>query len=65
MNIWVENINELTPQQQANVDYLISVSEFDADVIRSPKLSQSDQETGPTPLEVGRLARMRDIGDLP
>jgi hypothetical protein len=42
LRIWVENVNELTPQQQANVDYIISVSEFDADVIRSPKLPQSD-----------------------
>jgi hypothetical protein len=42
LRIWVENVNELTPQQQANVDYIIEVSEFDADVIRSPKLPQSD-----------------------
>jgi hypothetical protein len=42
LRIWVENVNELTPQQQANVDYIISVSEFDADVIRSPKLPKSD-----------------------
>src|SRR5437879_3587391 len=37
LRIWVENVNELTPQQQANVDYIISISEFEADVIRSPK----------------------------
>ena len=49
LRIWVENINELTPQQQANADYIISVSEFGADVIRSPMLPQSDQETGPRP----------------
>ncbi len=42
LRIWVENVNELTPQQQANVDYIISVSEFDADVIRSPELPKSD-----------------------
>jgi hypothetical protein len=42
LRIWVENVNELTPQQQANVDYIISVSEFEADVIRSPKLPKSD-----------------------
>jgi hypothetical protein len=42
LRIWVENVNELTPQQQTNVDYIISVSEFDADVIRSPKPPQSD-----------------------
>jgi hypothetical protein len=42
LRIWVENVNELTPQQQANVDYIISVSEFDANVIRSPSLPKSD-----------------------
>jgi hypothetical protein len=42
LRIWVENVNELTPQQRANVDYIISVSELDANVIRSPKLPQSD-----------------------
>jgi hypothetical protein len=42
LRIWVENVNELTPQQQANVDYIISVSELDADVIRSPELPKSD-----------------------
>jgi hypothetical protein len=42
LRMWVENVNELTPQQQANVDYIISVSEFDADIIRSPELSTSD-----------------------
>lgn len=42
LRIWVENVNELTPQQQANVDYIISVSEFDANVTRSPNLPKSD-----------------------
>jgi hypothetical protein len=42
LRIWVENVNELTPQQQANVDYIISVSEFEADVVRSPELPKSD-----------------------
>ena len=42
LRIWVENVNELTPQQQANVDYIISISEFNADVIRSPELPKSD-----------------------
>jgi hypothetical protein len=42
LRIWVENVNELTPQQQANVDYIISMSEFNADVIRSPELPKSD-----------------------
>ena len=42
LRIWVENVNELTPQQQANVDYIISVSEFEADTIRSPELPKPD-----------------------
>jgi len=42
LRIWVENVNELTPQQQTNVDYIISVSEFDADVIRSPEVPKPD-----------------------
>jgi hypothetical protein len=42
LRIWVENVNELTPQQQTNVDYIISISEFNADVIRSPELPKSD-----------------------
>ena len=42
LHIWVENVNELTPQQQANVDYIISISEFNAHVIRSPELPKSD-----------------------
>jgi hypothetical protein len=42
LRIWVENVNELTPQQKANVDYIISVSEFEADIIRSPELPKPD-----------------------
>jgi hypothetical protein len=42
LRIWVENVNELTPQQQANVDYIISLSEFRADVARSPGIRGSD-----------------------
>jgi hypothetical protein len=42
LRIWVENVNELTPQQQASVDYIISVTEFDADVVRSPELPKSN-----------------------
>ncbi len=42
LRIWVENVNELTQEQQANVDYIISISEFNADVIRSPELPKSD-----------------------
>jgi hypothetical protein len=42
LRIWVENANELTPRQRANVDYIILVNEFDADVIRSSELPKSD-----------------------
>jgi hypothetical protein len=42
LRIWVESADELTPQQQANVDYIISISEFNAHVIRSPELPKSD-----------------------
>ena len=47
LRIWVESSDELTPQQQANVDYIISLSEFNADVIRSPKYSKPDEEVAP------------------
>jgi hypothetical protein len=40
LRIWVERGDELTPQQQANVDYIISLSEFNADVIRSPEFPE-------------------------
>jgi hypothetical protein len=42
LRIWVEKADELTPQQQANVDYIISLGEFSADVIRSPELPKSN-----------------------
>ena len=42
LRIWVENANELTPQQHANVDYIISLTEFEATVIRSPSVHQSE-----------------------
>jgi hypothetical protein len=42
LRMWVEMPDELTPQQQANVDYIISLGEFRADVVRSPKLPKSD-----------------------
>jgi hypothetical protein len=42
LRIWVENVNELTAQQKADVDYIISVSEFEADVVRSPDLQKSE-----------------------
>jgi hypothetical protein len=42
LRIWVESADELTPEQQKKVDYIISVSEFNADVIRSPELPKSN-----------------------
>ena len=42
LRIWVENVNELTPQQQANVDYVISVSEFEANIIRAPEVPKPE-----------------------
>jgi hypothetical protein len=42
LRIWVESADELTPQQQANVDYIILLSEFSADVIRAPELPKSE-----------------------
>jgi len=38
LRLWVEDANQLTSQQQANVDYIISVSEFQMRVIRSPQI---------------------------
>jgi hypothetical protein len=42
LRIWVESANDLTPKQEADVDYIISVSEFNADVIRSPELRRTN-----------------------
>jgi hypothetical protein len=36
--IWVEDANQLTSQQQASVDYIILISEFQALAIRSPEV---------------------------
>jgi hypothetical protein len=37
LRIWLESLNKLTPQQVANMDYVISLSEFKAEVVRAPK----------------------------
>jgi hypothetical protein len=42
LRLWVENANELAPQQHAKVDYIISVSEFEADIVHSPELRKSE-----------------------
>jgi hypothetical protein len=42
LRVWVEGADELTAQQQANVDYIIALSEFGAEIIRSPELPKSN-----------------------
>lgn len=42
LRIWIEDANQLAPQQQADVDYIILVGEFQAEVIRTPELPKSD-----------------------
>jgi hypothetical protein len=36
LQIWMDKASTLTPQQQAEADYIISLTEFKAKVIRSP-----------------------------
>jgi hypothetical protein len=36
LRIWLEDVSQLTPQQVANVDYIILLSEFEAKIIRAP-----------------------------
>jgi len=36
LQIGIEKLNKLTPEQLAKVDYIISLTEFEATVIRSP-----------------------------
>ena len=38
LQIWQEDVSKLTPQQLANVDYIVSLNEFQAKVIRSPEV---------------------------
>jgi len=40
LQIWLEGVSQLTPQQLAKVDYIISLNEFRAEVIRSPEVPQ-------------------------
>jgi hypothetical protein len=42
LGVWLENANALTPQQLAKVDYIVFLNEFEAKVIRSPEIPQSD-----------------------
>jgi hypothetical protein len=36
IQIWIENLSKITPEQLAKVDYIISLTEYEATVIRSP-----------------------------
>lgn len=42
LRFWVEKAIEFTPEQQTYVDYIISIGEFEATVIRSPGSSKAD-----------------------
>jgi hypothetical protein len=37
LRIWLDGLNKLTPQQLANMDYVILLSEFHAEVVRAPE----------------------------
>jgi hypothetical protein len=37
LQIWLDGLNKLTPQQLEKIDYIILLSEFHAEVIRSPE----------------------------
>jgi len=41
LQIGIDKLNKLTPDQLAKVDYIISLTEFEAKVIRSPKGHQT------------------------
>jgi hypothetical protein len=40
LQIWLEGVSQLTPQQLAKVDYIVSLNEFQAQVVRSPEVPQ-------------------------
>jgi hypothetical protein len=42
LQIWIDKLNKLTPEQLAKVDYIISLTEFEATVIRSPGVHHSE-----------------------
>ena len=42
VQIAIENLNKLTPEQLAKVNYIISLTEFEATVIRSPGVEASE-----------------------
>jgi hypothetical protein len=36
LQIWIDNLSRITPEQLAKVDYIISLNEFEATVVKSP-----------------------------
>jgi hypothetical protein len=38
LRIWLEGEHQFTPRQLANVNYVISLSEFQAEIVRAPEL---------------------------
>ena len=42
LQIWLEGQTKITPQQRAKADYIISLTEFEATVIRSPNAQKTD-----------------------
>jgi hypothetical protein len=40
LRIWLEGEHKLNPKQIANMNYIISLSEFEAHIIRSPSALQ-------------------------
>ena len=42
LQIWLEGQTKITPQQRAKADYIISLTEFEATVIRSPNRQKTE-----------------------
>jgi hypothetical protein len=47
IQIGIDKLIKLTPEQLAKIDYVISISEFRADVVRSPNTRGSKHQTMP------------------
>jgi hypothetical protein len=41
LQIWIDKVSKITPQQMEGADYIISLTEFDAKVIRSPERQET------------------------
>ena len=41
LQIWIDKLSKITPEQLAKIDYIISLSEFRADIVRSPGIRDS------------------------